>query len=141
MSDILEQKERVARKEHRCDYCFEIINKGEKYEWAKLVDDCQLYEWKNHIKCGFIARELWSFIDPDNGMTENDFKEGLSEFCNAFICPSCKEKDEECYYCIDKAYDFLQTHELTLTKDKRCGWVWKCIPKVAVQDESSNISM
>lgn len=22
-----------------------------------------------------------------------------------------------------------------------CGWVWKCIPKGAVQDESSNISM
>lgn len=135
MPDIIEQKERTARKEHQCDYCNEVIQKGEKYEWAKLTNGENLYEWKNHLRCGFISRELWSFIDPDEGMTENDFNEGCAEFCRTFICPSCKESNEDCYYCLDKIYDFLQTHELKMARDKWYGWVWRCFPKGAVKDE------
>ena len=87
MPDILQEKERKARKPHVCDYCGKTIEKGEAYEWAKLKYDGTIYEWKNHKKCGFIASELWSYIDPDNGMTEEDFQEGCREFCHAFVCP------------------------------------------------------
>ena len=138
MPEILQEKERKARKPHVCDYCGKTIEKGEAYEWAKLKYEEIIYEWKNHKKCGFIASELWSYIDPDNGMTEEDFQEGCCEFCHAFVCPDCDQYDkefEDCSkdesYCIDKIYGFLQAHELY--KDRREGWfdVWKCKDKLS----------
>lgn len=126
MPEILDEKDRKARKEHSCDYCQEIIKKGETYEWASLKAD-ELYEWKNHKRCGFIARELWSFIDPNDGMTESDFQEGCAEFCDVFICKGCSDRDEDCYYCLDKIYEVLQRKKLELEHGK-CGilyWVLK----------------
>lgn len=113
MPEILDERDRKSRKEHRCDYCQELIKKGETYEWASLKGD-ELYEWKNHKRCGFIARELWSFIDPDDGMTEHDFQEGCADFSRMFICPNCDEKEEDCYYCLDKIYEVLQRKEIEL---------------------------
>ena len=133
MPEILQRKGRTARKPHTCSYCGGVIEKGETYDWAKLAHEGEIYEWKNHKKCGFIASELWSYIDPDDGMTDEDFRDGCLEFCQRFICPDCKQYDKEfegCSkdesYCIDKIYDFLQTHELY--KDRREGWfeIWKC---------------
>lgn len=134
MSEILQEKDRKARKEHRCSYCGETIKKGEIYEYAKLKEDGKLYEWKNHKKCGFVARELWKFADPDDGMTEDDFYDACVLFCRKFVCPSCPNIDTsydemDCIkdksYCIDKIYDVLQIYELY--KDRRDGWfnVWK----------------
>ena len=123
MPEILDEKDRKARKEHSCDYCQEPIKKGETYEWASLKDD-ELYEWKNHKRCGSIARELWNFIDPDNGMTESDFQEGCAEFCNIFVCHSCTDGDEDCYYCLDKIYEVLQRKELALERGPYGGWAW-----------------
>lgn len=133
MPETLQRKDRTARKPHTCSYCGDVIEKGEVYKWAKFAYEGEIYEWKNHKKCGFIASELWSYIDPDEGMAEEDFQDGCREFCQRFICPDCKQYDkefEDCAkdetYCIDKIYDFLQTHELY--KDRREGWfeVWKC---------------
>ena len=123
MPEILDEKDRKARKEHSCNYCQEIIKKGETYEWASLKAD-ELYEWKNHKRCGFIARELWSFIDPSDGMTESDFQEGCAEFCHTFICKGCNDRDEDCYYCLDKIYDVLQKYELVLDHQKYGYWYW-----------------
>lgn len=135
MPDILDRKERIARKEHSCSYCNEKIAIGEKYEWAKLKSGSELYEWKNHIKCGVIAQELWSYIDPYNGMTEYDFQQGCADFCGEFICPYCKEKNEDCYYCLDKIYNLLQTHDFSLTAVPDGYLCWRCVPKGAVKDE------
>ena len=120
MPDVLQEKERKARTEHICSYCGEAIKKGEIYDWAKLVYDGDLYEWKNHKKCGFIASQLWEFADPDEGMTEDDFMDACARFCRTFVCPDCPHADKETYddlecnedksFCADKIYDFLQTH-------------------------------
>lgn len=135
MSIELDGKERVARKQHYCSYCNGIIEKGESYEWAKLIYEGQLYEWKNHKKCGFIAHELWDYIEPDEGMTEEDFNEGCAEFCSTFICPGCEAATHDCYYCLDKIYDFLQTHDFRRVKSEN-GWTnaWKCYPKEEAVD-------
>lgn len=111
MPQTLDNHDRVARKPHTCSYCGGTIEKGETYEWAKLAYDGELYEWKNHKKCGFIAREIWDYIDPYEGMTEEDFQEGCASFCTELICPDCEEKEEDCYYCIDKIYAFLQEND------------------------------
>jgi hypothetical protein len=137
MPDILEQKNRIARKEHTCSYCNGKIEKGKEYEYAKLVYEGRLYEWKNHLDCGFVARELWAYIDPAEGMTEEDFQEGCREFCNVFICPECKDFDEvteECdsedAFCLDKIAEKLRTHDFKRVKSER-GWSdrWQCVPK------------
>jgi len=137
--EILSECVRTARNPHRCNYCSQTIQKGEKYSFAKLKYD-GIYECKCHLKCQEIASALWSYIDPDEGMTEEDFQEGCFEFCRAFICPGCEcfseddcEKDEQ--YCIDKVYAHLQTHDFRRVKDER-GWghTFKCIPKEAKEE-------
>lgn len=132
MPELISSKERVARKDHVCSYCGGTIHRGETYYWDKLKCDGLLYDWKSHKKCSSIASRLWDYIDPDDGMTADDFHYGCSEFSRAFICPDCPDADDdleckkdECY-CVDKIYDFLQTHELY--RDRREGWweIWKC---------------
>ena len=142
MPDILQSKERKARKEHVCNYCNGRINKGEIYDWASLKNNGDLYEWKNHIDCGFIAQQLWQYIDPDDGLTEEDFQEGCREFCKEFCCPGCPKcnteeyEDLECnddlVYCLDKIVDKLRTHDFKKVK-KDGDWmpVWRCYPKEA----------
>ena len=130
MIEILESKERVAKKEHVCNYCSGKIAKGERYNWTKLTNSEYLYEWKTHLNCKFIANELWDYIDPDEGMTGEAFNEGCAEFCGVFICPDCKEREDNCYYCLDKIYNLLQIKELTLAKDKKGGFlVWKLVSR------------
>ena len=127
MPDILNQKERKARKPHYCSYCGEIIKKGETYDWCKLVQEGTMYEWKSHKDCSMVASELWEFIDPDEGMTEYDFEEGCRAFCDTFICPGCRnyQEDGECisdnYYCLDKIVKVLKKYELKRVKDEH-GW-------------------
>lgn len=133
MPEILQERDRTARKAHICSYCGETIKKGETYEWAKLKSEGQIYEWKNHRKCGFIAAELWDYADPDDGMTEDDFMDSCREFSQIFVCPDCPNYDAvdmgcvtEKGFCTDRIYDFLQTHELY--RAGREGWAetWKC---------------
>ncbi len=131
--EVLFETDRKARKPHICSYCGEIIEKGELYEYARLKAD-DLYEWKNHKRCGFIASELWKYINPDDGMTADDFKYGCHAFSRRFICPDCPQFDRETdckkdreYVCTEKIFDFLQTHELV--RDDKTSWVWKCIER------------
>lgn len=134
--EILDSKTRKARKEHRCDYCGGIIKKGEAYEWSKLIYDGTLYEWKAHKKCSFLSLQLWDYADPDEGMDEELFQDSLHYFCQAFVCPDCEQWDKKCQccdddleYCIDKAYDLLQTH--TLYRTRRLPWCedWAIRPR------------
>ncbi len=125
--ETLDCKTRKARKEHRCDYCGGIIKKGEAYDWSKNIYDGILYEWKSHEKCSFLCEQLWDYANPDEGMDEELFQDSLHSFCQAFVCPDCENWDrkrqccdDDLEYCIDKAYDLLQTH--TLCRTERTAW-------------------
>lgn len=50
MCTLLDEKWRKARKQHRCEYCRQVISPGETYRWQKLVDDCH-YEIKTCKFC------------------------------------------------------------------------------------------
>lgn len=88
MPELIAQETRKARKPHRCDYCGEMIEKGEVYEYATLKFD-GIYHWSNHVRCGKIAQKIWDYADPDEGMTADDYTETCQEVCQTFICPDC----------------------------------------------------
>jgi hypothetical protein len=143
MPEILIDTKRKARKPHACDYCGDVIQKGETYDYAKLKSGYSegIYEWKSHGKCSFIASQLWSYIDPDDGMTQEDFEEGCRDFCWTFICPQCPyaDNDEECKldkrYCVDKIYNHLKTHDFRRVSKHGWTYTWECAPKGG-QDEN-----
>ena len=136
MDAILDSKDRKAKKEHRCDLCGEIIQKGEIYYWSKNIYDGTIYEWREHKKCQSICGAIWDYVDPDEGMSDQDFHDGCAEVCQIFVCPDClkwnKEyegcEDDESY-CIDRLADFFETHELYREKRTIMGEIWKCREK------------
>ena len=130
--DTLDKKDRKARKEHRCDYCGGKIKKGEIYDWSKHVYDGELYEWKCHKKCSLIVSEIWDYVDPDEGMSEDDFSEGCRDVCRCFVCPDCpkwnkeyEDCDEDESYCIDRLADFFEKNEIYRDGREMFAEVWK----------------
>lgn len=124
---------RTARKEHICDYCGKKIMPGERYEHYTGKYDGQLYVWKAHELCTFVAQEVWEYADPDEGMSADDFVEACSDVCRCFVCPDCGKwdtGDEECEsgdgYCLDKMAELFQTKELYREKRDGYGYThWK----------------
>lgn len=87
---ILEGKQRIARKEHECNFCGGTIEIGEKYDWQKYIYEGQLYEWKSHLSCCDIASELGMYDYADEGVTGDDFRETINEEYNAICDPDQK---------------------------------------------------
>lgn len=96
-----------ARKEHKCDFCSQVIPVGEVYEKSThKIDD--IYVFKNHAACSEIASHLKMYDNCDYGLTGDDFKENIeTEYSNImskhikvlmkspdFIYPSFKEQLE-----------------------------------------------
>ena len=136
MTECLKQEERKAIKQHVCNYCNCIIEKGEKYNYGKYKCDDDFFEWKTHKRCDFIATELWDIVDPEEGMSEEDFFEACGSFCNVFVCPDCPqfdkeygECDEDRGYCLHKIYDKLQTHRLAWDRNKFGMMCFKIVPR------------
>ena len=139
MYDNLGTVVRKARKPHKCDWCRKVIEKGEQYEYHKFVDGGKMYDWKAHLACSRVVSEIWDYVDPDEGMNDEEFMEGCQEVCQRFICPDCQkwnkeyeQCDDDESYCIDKMDEFFQTHELYEDKSMRTyGYkAWKCREKI-----------
>ena len=138
MSEQLDRKIRTARKSHTCDYCGQTIEKGEQYEWSKNIWEGTIFEWHNHLSCGRIASAIWDYVDPDDGMSDQDFQDGCQEVCQRFICPDCpkwnkeyEECDDDETYCIDMMDEFFKIHELYKSGRKGYYEIWKCREKVS----------
>ncbi len=136
MFENLKIEARKARKQHRCDWCREAIEKGESYEYQTYIWDGRVYDWKAHEACSRVASAIWDYAEPDDGMDSGLFCESCGEVCQKFICPDCPEWNaeyEECekdeYYCIDKMDEFFKTHELYATR-KGYYSIWRCREKV-----------
>lgn len=134
MSELISQTERKARKEHICEYCGEKILRGEKYLSAFLKDGGDVWQWKTHLHCDFIANELWRYINPTDGMQQEHFQEGCTEFCTEFVCPRCEfYKDKKCEqsqaYCLDKIDSILKDSSLLLIQSGYCALSWRLVPR------------
>lgn len=131
--DCIATKHRKARKEHRCELCGGKINAGEHYVYTFQKDGGDVTSFKNHEQCDFILGELWRFLDPDDGISDDGFQEGCQEYCHEFVCPHCEhcnegdcELDEPLPYCLDKIAARLKTHSLKKENTGRYGlpqWV------------------
>ena len=133
MVDLIERKERKARKSHECCYCGGTIEKGEKYDWSKLIYDGQFYEWSCHLSCSRVASAIWDYVDPDEGMSSDNFHEGCYEVCRAFVCTGCENWNKELEYCendisycIDKMDEFFKTNEIYCAGREGFAHIWKC---------------
>lgn len=133
MNTTLSIKARKARKPYKCDYCCEVIEKGEVYDDATYVYDNKIYNWRTHQRCSRVASAIWDYVDPDEGMSDQEFMDGCQDICRNFICPDCPEWnkeyddcDKDLSYCIDRMDDFFKGH--MLYKAGRINWteVWKC---------------
>jgi len=71
-------KETKAKKEHKCDFCLGIIEKGTTYLKSVYVYD-SIYSWKTHEKCSKIADELKMYDECDEGVTTEDFHEFIND--------------------------------------------------------------
>lgn len=130
MPVVIEEKEKKANKNHTCSYCLGTIEKGTIYEYTKLKGDYSdgIYEWKSHPDCDFIANQLWELAEPDDGMTDDDFRNACREFCRKVICKSCDywdEDDEDCTedksFCLEKINDTLRKNSFE-TEITRSGY-------------------
>lgn len=129
MSELIFETDRKARKTHTCSYCGGEITAGTTYRHAVLKYD-DVYVWKSHKECNHIASELWDYIDPDEGMTEDEFQEGCRDFARAFICPECPMKSDcegDCLHdnfidVVAKIYNILSANTLQRAKDKSGRW-------------------
>ena len=136
MYDNLCFKDVIARKKHTCDYCGEAINVGELHHWGKYIYDGHFYEWRSHLACKRIASAIWDYVDPDEGMSDQEFMDGCQEICQRFVCPDCPhwnkeyddcDKDES--YCLDRLDEFFKTYELYKAGRKAYYAIWKCREK------------
>lgn len=129
---------RTAKKQHTCNLCGGYINPGERYHYEFNKDGSDVWGFSAHLECQFLAQELWDFIDPWDGMYEDDFIDGVREFCQKMICPKCEHyesgygcKDDE-GFCIHKCVDELKEYDFTTVKvdnPKPFGRYWGLVKK------------
>lgn len=124
--DVINSCYRKARKEHTCDLCNCKIEKGEKYHYS-FIRNGDTYEWKSHLECEFVCTEIEDLIFYLDGITSDEYQEGLREFIKRFICPKCSsfnydiggecEEDKDGpYECFDKVLDCLKKNTLEYNK-------------------------
>ncbi len=66
-----------ARKNHRCNFCCGVIERGTTYHKSTMKDDTP-YVWKNHISCGELAEKMNMYKECYDGVTTDDFQEFIT---------------------------------------------------------------
>lgn len=131
--EMLTQCSRKARKRHSCGLCGKTIEKGERYKEQRCIGDRGPYVFRSHERCQRVSNAIWDYVDPDNGMTQDEFCDAVNELMSTFFCPfRCDRFDKEngeCKEgrlgadCIAKFDEYLKTHELVL--DTNHPWAWR----------------
>lgn len=121
MLECLDDSIVKAQKEYICDYCSQKIAKGEKHHRAYMKFDNEMYTWRSHLKCAELAVIIRDVVNPDEGLTHDDFSEGVQILAEEFVCAACqhfdKEYPDDCGEwmskdCVNTVCDFFQHHKL-----------------------------
>lgn len=140
MPELLRSEIRTARKPHTCSLCGAEIKTGEQYGYDTYKFNGEVYDWKTHMECDAVSTFLWDYVDPDEGMTQDEFLEACDDVCRTFICPDCKHFDPEgaedgdsCREngtsCIHKLYELSKKYYLSCQRDTQHGWLkWRLTP-------------
>ena len=124
-----------ARRPHVCDFCGSEIPKGESYEASTCKNEDRIYTWHSHVHCQNLCDEIWHYVDPDNGMTRDDFLGAVRELTQTFYCPfHCEHYDKEVQDCAEEFDDnlcvrrfaaFMETRRLDLVLEQGRGLCWR----------------
>lgn len=79
METIVSPKLTKAIKEHKCMFCCQPITIGTKYFKSTHVADGEVYDWKTHQQCSWIADKLKMYDQVEEGVTTDDFLESIRE--------------------------------------------------------------
>ena len=75
--ELLRESTQVARKEHKCVWCGEIILKGEKYHSRTYIFE-GLQSDKTHNDCNSVMNKIdWNYYD--NGFYPYNFTRGTNK--------------------------------------------------------------
>jgi len=79
--EILRETNPVARKEHKCMFCNDTIEKGQRYNRQTIASDGIVYDWICHEEC----IEITSLLDMedasmDDGINGDDFRDCVDEY-------------------------------------------------------------
>lgn len=120
--ETLTDEIRTARKQHRCNWCGNPIQKGEKYRHCVNVDGGFLWHFKEHLRCNEIFEAFYKKEKPNpEECTQYFFEEEAVEELVAYgmckECPHWRKPDPSLTYdrwrctipsgwrnCIDKVY-------------------------------------
>lgn len=102
MVELIHEATITARKEHRCSFCGEQIQKGEQYHRAALKYD-NIYTWKSHLDCLHISAEI---CDEGDGVSEADFRNFIEDCTFDFKCSGCPYYKNEAECKAHRTYKF-----------------------------------
>ena len=124
-----------ARRIHVCDYCSCEIPKGERYEVQTNECNGKLYTWRAHLHCKELCGKIWDYVEPDEGMSGDDFYDAVRDLAHTFYCPfHCDEYDrdtQDCErgfednVCIKRFAKFMENREMQLIQDPNRGLCWR----------------
>jgi len=93
--DTLSDETRKARKQHRCNWCGNIIQKGEKYRHSVYVDGGDMWSFKAHLKCDQIFDAFYKEDRPYwEECTAEYFEEKVVEELQSYVCKDCPQFDK-----------------------------------------------
>lgn len=99
--ELIAIKLRKANKNHTCDSCLCKIHVGEQYHVSTCADGGQVWSWKEHRKCNFLASVLFKDLDTDI-ITTSDYQDAVYDEC-AMLFPEMDDAPLEKK--IDKLYE------------------------------------
>jgi hypothetical protein len=68
-----------AIKQHTCDFCKQMIDKGTLYIKSVYKYEGVLYDWKTHVHCATIANKLNMYDYADEGVSSDAFQENITD--------------------------------------------------------------
>ena len=136
--DRLKTVTRTARKPHRCSLCGYEIRKGEKYLASTYCWEGTIYDFPTHEECDELSVWLTDYIDPDEGISGEEFRDACSDICQTFVCPDCEQYqkcggDVPCEEygpaCIHKIWELSRKYYLSRKRSQQHGWwEWRFVP-------------
>lgn len=87
----------TAKKDHTCNFCGEKILKGSIYVFSTHKHEGDLYNWKTHKYCGKLASVMNMYENCDDGVTEDDFTEHVSNFHDDLLIDLLPKGDKKEY--------------------------------------------
>ena len=128
METLLSPKLIKSVKNHSCNFCGEVIEKGKDYIKSTHVYECHVYDWKTHEHCANIASRLNMYEDFDEGLTQEGFMEIVNEKHIEILINKIPDKD------IFKFSDIIMQLSKVRFRDK----LWFVIRHFSKLDKSTN---